>query len=236
MPSKPFLTARWANLIIVSYHAPESFLAPHLPAGLELDLIEGQPTLSLVAFQFLDTRVWGVRWPGFVNFPELNLRFYVREKSTQARGVVFIREFVPSIITSFFAKQIYNEPYEAAGFTHEICREAGSISTAYTLHLDGRTHTLRATGSDDLTTPEDNTAAHLLKEQQWGYGRTRAGQTLKYEVTHPRWRVFSHAACDVDVDWSSLYGPKWAAMQSAEPFSVVLAEGSEVAVYGARAL
>lgn len=233
---KPFLTARWANLIIVSYHAPEKFLAPHLPAGLELDLIDGEPTLSLVAFQFQDTRVWGIRWPGFINFPEWNLRFYVREKATKARGVVFIREFVPSVITSFFARKIYNEPYEPAGFTHETTREAGSISVRYTVHVDGREHTLRATAFDELTIPEEHTAAHMLKEQQWGYGRTRRGETLKYEVTHPRWRIFSHAACDVDVDWAALYGPKWAAMQDAMPFSVVLAEGSEVSVFGARKL
>lgn len=236
MARRPFLTARWVNLVIVSYHVPEAFLLPHLPAGLELDLIDGSAAVSLVAFQFLDTRVWGIRWPGFVNFPEWNLRFYVREKATKERGVVFIREFVPSIVTSFFARKMYNEPYEAAGFTHETCREAGSISTAYTLHLDGRTHTLRATGIDDLAMPEEQTAAHMLKEQRWGYGRTRGGKTLKYEVEHPRWRVFAHAAADVAIDWDALYGPKWAAMQDAMPFSVVLAEGSEVAVYGAQSL
>lgn len=236
MARRPFLTARWVNLVIVSYHVPEAFLLPHLPAGLELDLIEGEPTLSLVAFQFRDTRVWGIRWPGFVNFPEWNLRFYVREKATKERGVVFIREFVPSVITSYFARKIYNEPYEPAGFTHEVCREAGSISVRYTVHIDQREHTLRATAFDELGAPEDSTTAHLLKEHQWGYGRTRRGETLKYEVTHPRWRVFSDAACDVDVDWAALYGPKWGAMQDAAPFSVVLAEGSAVRVFGAKTL
>ena len=51
---------------------------PHLPPGTELDRRDGSAWCSLVGFQFLDTRVLGVGWPGFRHFPEWNLRFYVR--------------------------------------------------------------------------------------------------------------------------------------------------------------
>src|SRR4051812_2159224 len=90
----PFLTARWSNLCLLTYAVPRALLTPRLPPGLELDTRPGLadgPTadrfapdgpafVSLVAFDFLDTRVLGVPWPGYRNFPEINLRFYVRRR------------------------------------------------------------------------------------------------------------------------------------------------------------
>src|SRR5213075_3299402 len=68
-------------------------LERRLPPGLELDTRDGRAFASLVAFDFLDTRVLGVPWPGYRDFTELNLRFYVHRGLE--RGVVFVREFVP---------------------------------------------------------------------------------------------------------------------------------------------
>ena len=76
--SRPFLTARWSNLAILTYAVPPALLASHLPAGLELDSLRGSAFASLVAFDFEDTRVSGIAWPGFRRFPEISLRFYVR--------------------------------------------------------------------------------------------------------------------------------------------------------------
>ncbi|HSQ57361.1 MAG TPA: DUF2071 domain-containing protein, partial [Gemmata sp.] len=94
MPTRRFLTARWCNLILANYPVPEELLRPLLPPGCELDRRDGACWASLVGFQFLQTRVLGIGWPGFRNFPEWNLRFYVTHEGQ--RGVAFVREFVPS--------------------------------------------------------------------------------------------------------------------------------------------
>ena len=230
-PSRIFLSAEWRNLIIVSYHAPAALLAPHLPKGMDLDLIEGTPTVSLVAFEFLNTRVFGVPWPGFVNFPEWNLRSYVKTREpTPRRGVVFIREFVPSRIVSGIARKLYNEPYTAAPMRF-AAQTKDSISTARCeVRFNHASHTLDATAASTLEVPHDTSTATLLKEHQWGFGTTRAGRTLCYEVTHPIWRVHQHAASSANVDWAKMYGEKWIVMQKVAPFSTVLAEGSAVTV------
>ncbi len=86
---RPFLTARWANLAIVSYAVPPAMLKPYLPVApegstLEVDTREDPGSrspsafVSLVAFEFLRCRVMGVPWPGHTDFAEINLRFYVR--------------------------------------------------------------------------------------------------------------------------------------------------------------
>ncbi len=68
--ARQFLTARWQNLILANFAVPEELLHPRLPPGVELDRRIGQCFVSLVGFQFLDTRVLGVSWPGFRHFPE----------------------------------------------------------------------------------------------------------------------------------------------------------------------
>src|SRR4051794_22295162 len=90
---RAFLTAQWTNLILANYAVPDALVLPYLPPGLELDRHEGRAFVSLVAFDFVGTRVFGIPWPGYRDFPEVNLRFYVRCGAD--RGVCFIRELVP---------------------------------------------------------------------------------------------------------------------------------------------
>ncbi|MBS1502230.1 MAG: DUF2071 domain-containing protein, partial [Bacteroidetes bacterium] len=78
MSQKPFLTAKWNNLLMLNYEVDPDILTSYLPAGTELDLWNGKCLVSMVGFQFLDTRVWNRRWPLHVNFEEVNLRFYVK--------------------------------------------------------------------------------------------------------------------------------------------------------------
>src|SRR5436853_7761698 len=111
-PRRAFLTARWRNLILATYAIPEDLLRQRLPPGVELDRRDGSCFASLVAFQFLDTRVLGVTWPGCRDFPEWNLRFYVRRGGE--RGVCFVREFVPRWLVATAARVLYNGPYRPA--------------------------------------------------------------------------------------------------------------------------
>ena len=70
---KPFLTAGWHNLFLATYPVPPALLQKHLPPGLTLDLRDGSAFVSLVAFEFLRTRVLGIRWPGYRDFGEVLL-------------------------------------------------------------------------------------------------------------------------------------------------------------------
>ena len=91
--ARPFLTAQWRDVVGVTFACDEERLAPYVPAGTTVDHLDGAPRVSLVAFEFLRTRVLGVPIPGCIRFPEINLRFYVRHGGE--RAVVFIRELVP---------------------------------------------------------------------------------------------------------------------------------------------
>lgn len=234
--AKPFLTATWSNLLLITYEVGAESLQLRLPEGLELDTIDGTPFVSLVAFDFLDTEVKGVKWPGFRNFPEINLRFYVREPTTGRRGVCFIRELVPSRAIARIARALYNEPYEHAKMQSAVHDNGQFIFVQHDWEWNRRPHRVRVTSNVRPHTPADDSVAHFFKEHKWGFGSSKKGETLVYEVRHPTWEVYPVRSHNIDVDFGTLYGAEFAQLTDREPYSVVHAVGSPVAVYPHDAL
>jgi uncharacterized protein len=226
---RPFLTARWVNVALVSYPVPDRILSSRLPPGLALDRWQGQAFVSLVAFDFLDTRVLGVAWPGFTSFPEMNLRFYVRDGDR--RGVVFVRELVPSRVVAWVARLFYNEPYRVARLRSITETLPGRIQVAHELPWGGRSQRITVEGRYPAAAGPETGATHFFKERHWGYGTDRRGRALRYAVDHPAWRVFPDAEARVDLDFATVYGREWDLLTGQAPAHVALAEGSSVSVY-----
>ena len=126
---------------------------------------------------------------------------------------------------------LYNEPYRATRMAMAVSESAGEVAAEYSVWWGGRRHRLRAVGATPVLTPGPQSVEHFFKEHSWGYGVTRRGRLLRYEVSHPEWAVYPVRSYEVDVSWATLYGPEWGVMQGAVPESVVLAAGSKVHVY-----
>jgi uncharacterized protein len=90
-PTRSFLTARWLHLAMVNYTVDPAVLRPLVPAGTELDFWHGQCFVSMVGFQFVDTRVLGIAFPWHRDFDEVNLRFYVRRWVADGSPVIVRR-------------------------------------------------------------------------------------------------------------------------------------------------
>jgi uncharacterized protein YqjF (DUF2071 family) len=223
-----FLRARWSNLFLLNYAVSPALLAKRVPAGLELDLRDGQAFVSLVAFDFLDTRVLGVPWPGYRNFAELNLRFYVRRHGE--RGVVFIREIVPQRLVAWLARVLYNEAYVAAPLVSTIQETADTLTATRQLTWGTRTYSITVTGSKPATRPGEESVEHFFKEHHWGYVTGRNGRTRVYRVDHPVWEVYPVLSYHLDFDWADVYGPEWEFLARAGPHSMAFALGSPITV------
>ena len=76
-PERPFLTARWSEMLLLNFEVPAEAIAELAPAGTEPDLFNGQAYLSIVGFMFRDARYFGLRLPTHREFEEVNLRYYV---------------------------------------------------------------------------------------------------------------------------------------------------------------
>ena len=226
---KAFLTAEWRNLCLVSYAVPPSLLEPRLPKGWVLDTQGDTAFLSLVAFDFLKTRVWGVSWPGYRDFPEINARFYVRDRSGR-RAVVFIKELVPQRWVAYLARKLYNEPYEAAEMRSSATTNGGVLEVRHDWSYRGSSHHLQVRAKEVPHLPDEESQEHFFKEHDLGVGTDRKGRVLTYSVEHPHWLVHEVLDTSWQIDWQQLYGEEFAFLTEAEPVSIVLAEGSAISV------
>jgi uncharacterized protein len=233
---RPFLTAHWRWLVLLSYEIDPGILGPYVPAGTALDLWQGRALVSVVGFRFVHTRVRGLPLPFHRDFDEVNLRFYVTRRLSDGevhRGVVFIREFVPRAAIALVARLAYNEPYTAVAMRSTA--PATSVQApgrlTYEWRLGGRWQRVSAMAVDPPAAATPRSEAAFITEHYWGYTRQRDGSTVEYEVAHPAWRVWAAIDPMLDVDVSAVYGPAFARALSGAPTSAMIAEGSPVVVY-----
>jgi hypothetical protein len=148
--------------------------------------------------------------------------------------VVFIRELVKHWFVAKVARSIYNEPYVKANISELIETDESHRNIQYRFQCGGGSGIMSVRACSESSIPGENSAEHWFKEHQWGYGKTRRGKTIRYEVQHPFWACHEVLESAIDVDWGRIYGEQFSQMNRAKPLSVVLAQGSEIKVFGAE--
>lgn len=243
----PFLTAAWHDLVMATWSIEPAILKPYLAPGTELDLWEGEPLVSLVAFDFRDTRVRGFRIPFHVRFPEVNLRFYVRRRmsdGTWRRGVSFIQEMVPRAAIAFVARTLYGEPYVARPMRRVAVPAAplvpGTVgatrSLVYEWKRAGEWERMIALVTEAPRPMRRASVEEFIAENYWGWTRRPGRPTLEYRVEHEPWKISMVADCIIEADLQALYGKRIAERFSEAPVSTFVADGSPVRVYDGQAL
>ena len=229
-----FLTADWKKLILANYTVDPASLRPFLPARTELDTWEGDAYVSLVGFQFREVRVRGLRIPFHTQFPEVNLRFYVRHRQDGQwkRGVVFIREIVPLPAITLVANTLFRERYMTLPMRYTENKNDRHLQAAYQWKFKGRWNRLTVDAEPDANPMETDSHEEFITEHFWGYARTGRDSTGEYQVAHPRWDIYPVLRQQIDCDFGGLYGAAFAGLEGQDPQSVFLAEGSSVQVYG----
>jgi len=243
MHNKKFLTAEWRKLIMANYVVDPAVLSSYLPPKTELDTWNGKCFVSLVGFLFKNVRVKGIRIPFHVNFPEVNLRCYVRYKEQTdpgtlgwKRGVVFISEIVPKPAIAFVANTIYKEHYSSMPMRYEWKTEDDGLSVNYQWKKNKKWNRLGVKTGLQGFALQPESEAEFITEHFWGYAAFSRYQTNEYHVEHPRWMIYPVKEYEIDCDFNALYGEKFSFLSGRKPDSVFMAEGSEIAVYQKRVL
>ena len=242
-----FLTAEWRKLIMAQYAIDPAILAPWLPAGVELDLYKDSEApdkpatcyVSLVGFLFDRVRVKGVAIPFHTRFEEVNLRFYVARTEpdgTRKRGVVFIREFVPRAAITLIANSLYEEPYATLPTYSTISDARGILNVRYSWQHQKVWHSLAVKVSPTPEPIPPDSEAEFITEHYWGYTKRRDGTTSQYEVQHPRWQTYPILSHEIRADFGALYGEAFAFLNTQQPSSILLAEGSPISVHSGSRL
>jgi hypothetical protein len=221
---------------MLNYVVEPDLLRPHVPNGVELDTWNGRTYVSMVGFLFLRTCVLGLPVPWHRDFEEVNLRFYVRRKTSEGwrRGVVFIKEIVPRRLIATVARVCYNEPYEAMPMRHLIELQDGALSNGssveYAWSYQGNWNSLRATTAGAPKTPTESSETEFITEHYWGYTAQRNGACKEYKVEHVRWDVWDTKEAALRCDVAALYGVKFTEPLNGNPKSAFVAVGSPVVV------
>lgn len=231
-----FLTAEWRKLLMANYAVPPETLARYVPFGTELDLWEGKCYVSVVGFMFLNTALLGLKIPFHTNFPEVNLRFYVKRWDGQEwkRGVTFIKEIVPKPALTLVANAVYNENYETLPMQHDWDETSDQRTVSYRWKKGGRWHTIEATADKAPSPIIVGSETEFITEHYWGYAPVNDRSSNEYEVTHPKWEQYLVVSHKVDIDFGGVYGIDFAFLNQQKADSVLLAEGSEITVEGKR--
>ena len=144
---------------------------PFVPEGTTLDFYEGHCFTSLVAFQFLNTKVFGFPAYTWRNFDEINLRFYVKRHLSNGReqtGVVFVKEIVPSRFIAWVARTLYKENYIAMYMEHEFTRDQ-TLKLTYRCGTGKLSNQFSAVVSLDGETTNEEGLKPYITEHYWGY-------------------------------------------------------------------
>ncbi|CAN5694477.1 DUF2071 domain-containing protein [soil metagenome] len=184
---------RWTDLAFLHWPVPAALLRPLVPAELELDTFEGDAWLGIVPFRMEGTRARPAPpIPTATNFPELNVRTYVRagRRGGGRAGVWFFSLDAASRLAVLGARLSVNLPYFRAAMNMTGDLEEG-------VHFTSRRHgdrggeqadfrgSYRARGAVFETAP--GSLEHWLTERYCLFGRFRSGAVYFMDVHHLPW-------------------------------------------------
>jgi uncharacterized protein YqjF (DUF2071 family) len=231
--NRVFLSAEWWDLVMLNYEVDPTLLEDYVPSGTVLDSFDGKTYVTLVAFQFRHTKLFGsLAVPLHADFDEVNLRFYVRRSvgDEDRRGVVFIAEIVPKWAVAKIARLAYGENYVCLPMKHSVNMNGATKTAEYQWQLNGAWCRLYANSSFAPAHPQEGSLEQFITEHYWGYSAQRNGDSLEYHVSHVPWTVWTSTAAGFEGDASGLYGSELGKVLRRRPDSAFIADGSPVIV------
>ncbi len=201
VPTTPWVAVQtWQNLLFMHHRVRKEDIAHLIHPDLEIDEFDGSAWVTLVPMYMgrMYLSVLG-EIPGTCNFPEMNLRTYVRYKGRL--GVWFFRIDAPSIFANWGARTFFCMPYHEARMT---CHDQGNRC-----NMSARHHTSRGDSGvfEGSWKPKgeaklfgDGTLEHFLGERYTAFSSLRDAEgqwepLKRGDMIHDEWRLYE----DVDL-------------------------------------
>ena len=232
-----FLVAHWENLVVATFEAERNLLLPYLPRGTELNEWHGKYCMSLVGFRFSKASFCGIPSPFYRSFPELNLRFYVREKIKNGwrKGVVFIKEIVPSKLVGWMAKWLYHENFSALPIRQSIFEDTDGRHFEYHWKIKEQLKYLKCCCSTTPELPGPGSLAAFIHSHDTAYTKDR-DRTYTFTIDHPEWKIYPGLSYALQLDAATIYGQAFSEAFAQRPLALFVLDGSKTNVSSPRLL
>jgi uncharacterized protein YqjF (DUF2071 family) len=187
-PEGPWaLTMTWRDLLFMHWPVPAEDLRPLIPPAIDLDTFEGTAWLGVVPF-----RMTGVRphylpaVPGLSDFPELNVRTYV--KAGEKPGIWFFSLDAHNPVAVRLARATFHLPYFDAKMS--CATDGGDV-----VYRSVRTHkkappaefAARYRPSGEPFESEQGSLVRFLTERYCLYAADGRGTVRRGDVHHRLW-------------------------------------------------
>lgn len=191
----PVLRQRWNHTVFVHWSYAPEVVAPLVPSGVEVDVLDGAAWVSLVMFRCERTRLPGLPpVPPLSNFVEINLRTYVTAPGDRP-ALWFFSLDVPQPLLVLGARLAAGVPYYMARTSLTVTdgtMEYRSSRLSGGASLQARAHVGPPCPAEELA-PLD----HFLTAR-WGAYSLVLGSLRYTPVEHPLWPL--HRAELVELD------------------------------------
>jgi uncharacterized protein YqjF (DUF2071 family) len=186
------MTQRWNDLLFAHWPVAAESIAPLLPEGLEPDTFQGSAWLGVVPFWLDRIKVRGLpAMPGMRNFPDLNVRTYVRDEQTGTPGMYFFSLDAANLLAVALAHTFFHLPYHWAEMRldQRSEREFSFFSRRRLVRkpviFKARYRGLGPTRK--LAEARSGTLEHFLMERSCLFTRNRAGEPVRANLHHVPW-------------------------------------------------
>ena len=201
-PGRWAMSQRWNDLLFAHWPVPASSICGMLPEGLQPDTHDGSAWIGVVPFWMDRIRLRGVPpVPGTRNFPELNLRTYVRDQYTGAEGVYFFSLDGGNPLAAAVARMFYHLPYYWAEMRHDQQSER-EFAVYSRRRLSSREVIFKARyrglgPTRKLAESRPGSLEHFLTERYCLFAENSAGELVQAPVHHMPWPL-EDAEADIE--------------------------------------
>jgi uncharacterized protein len=187
LPDRPWvMTQTWHDLLFAHWPVSRELLASKLPKGFELDTFDDQAWLGIVPFHMSNVAPrWVPALPWVSEFPELNVRTYVRVGGKP--GVYFFSLDAGSALAVQAARRLLNLPYFSADMV--VTRDADHVS--YRSRRRPPEDEVLFEGAyrpiGDVFQAKPGTLEYFLTERYCLFGVSHAYRAYRLDIHHPPW-------------------------------------------------
>ena len=185
LKTNPILFQKWEKLSFMHWRVDKNIIKRHIPDNLTLDLYDNEAYIGLIPFMMKNVRPWwSVSVPFISNFPEFNIRTYVKKGNT--RGVFFITLDAQSIITRIYASNFFHLPYRySRGY---VIDKNGSFSWRSNRLYKGYKLKGSCEGYGEYQQAKKGSLEEFLLERYYLF--TSSGVYIKRgRISHERWNL-----------------------------------------------